>query len=210
MRVTNSPASRKRRGRMLQAAKGFRLKRSKLYRYASDAVDHGRQYAFRDRKVKKRTFRQLWQARINAAARASGITYSRLIEGLKAAKCTLDRKVIADIAAQDANAFGVLVKQAQDALKAKASAPKVVADDLVKIEGVGPKINELLKAAGIVTFAQLASTTVARLKEILAAGGSRFRTWDPTTWPEQAALAAKGDWEAFNKLTKELVAGRRA
>lgn len=122
MRVTNSPASRKRRGRMLQAAKGFRLKRSKLYRYASDAVDHGKQYAFRDRKVKKRTFRMLWQARINAAARASGITYSRLIEGLKAAKCTLDRKVIADIAAQDAAAFGELVKLAQTALKSKPAA----------------------------------------------------------------------------------------
>ncbi len=122
MRVTNAPASRKRRGRMLQAAKGFRLKRSKLYRYASDAVDHGRQYAFRDRKVKKRTFRMLWQARINAAARASGITYSRLIEGLKAAKCTLDRKVIADIAAQDAAAFGELVKLAQTALKSKPAA----------------------------------------------------------------------------------------
>jgi large subunit ribosomal protein L20 len=122
MRVTNSPASRKRRGRMLQAAKGFRLKRSKLYRYASDAVDHGKQYAFRDRKVKKRTFRMLWQARINAAARASGITYSRLIEGLKAAKCSLDRKVIADIAAQDAAAFGELVKLAQTALKAKPAA----------------------------------------------------------------------------------------
>lgn len=122
MRVTNAPASRKRRGRMLQAAKGFRLKRSKLYRYASDAVDHGKQYAFRDRKVKKRTFRQLWQARINAAARSSGITYSRLIEGLKAAKCTLDRKVLADIAAQDAAAFGELVKLAQNALKSKPGA----------------------------------------------------------------------------------------
>ena len=122
MRVTNSPASRKRRGRMLQAAKGFRLKRSKLYRYASDAVDHGKQYAYRDRKTKKRTFRQLWQARINAAARASGITYSRFIEGLKAAKCTLDRKVIADIAAQDAAAFGELVKLAQKALESKPGA----------------------------------------------------------------------------------------
>ena len=119
MRVTNAPASWKRRKRMLQAAKGFRLKRSKLYRYASDAVDHGRQYAFRDRRVKKRTFRQLWQIRINAAARSAGITYSRLIEGLKAAKCALDRKVIADIAAQDAAAFGELVKLAQNALKAK-------------------------------------------------------------------------------------------
>lgn len=122
MRVTNSPASRKRRGRMLQAAKGFRLKRSKLYRYASDAVDHGKQYAFRDRKTKKRNFRALWQIRINAAARTAGITYSRLIEGLKAAKCTLDRKVIADIAAQDAAAFGELVKLAQTALKAKPAA----------------------------------------------------------------------------------------
>lgn len=124
MRVTNAPASRKRRGRMLQAAKGFRLKRSKLYRYASDAVDHGKQYAFRDRKTKKRNFRALWQIRINAAARTAGITYSRLIEGLKAAKCTLDRKVIADIAAQDTAAFGELVKLAQNALKTKASAAK--------------------------------------------------------------------------------------
>jgi len=121
MRVTNAPASRKRRNRMLQAAKGFRLKRSKLYRYASDAVDHGRQYAYRDRRVKKRTFRYLWQIRINAAARAAGITYSRFIEGLKAAQCALDRKVIADLAATDAAAFGELVKLAQGALKTKAA-----------------------------------------------------------------------------------------
>ena len=122
MRVTNAPASRKRRNRMLQAAKGFRLKRSKLYRYASDAVDHGRQYAYRDRRVKKRTFRYLWQIRINAAARAAGITYSRFIEGLKAAKCGLDRKVIADLAATDAAAFSELVTIAKNALKAKPAA----------------------------------------------------------------------------------------
>jgi large subunit ribosomal protein L20 len=106
---------------MIRAAKGFRMRRSKLYRYASDAVDHGRQYAFRDRRAKKRNFRALWQVRINAAARAAGMTYSRLIEGLKAAKVALDRKIIADIAATDAAAFGELVKVAQDALKAKAS-----------------------------------------------------------------------------------------
>ena len=121
MRVTNANASWKRRKRMLQAAKGFRMRRSKLYRYASDAVDHGRQYAYRDRRRKKRTFRYLWQIRINAAARAAGITYSRLIEGLKAAKVALDRKVIADIAATDSAAFGELVKVAQNALKAKAA-----------------------------------------------------------------------------------------
>ena len=122
MRVTNAPASRRRRKRMLFAAKGFRLRRSKLYRYASDAVDHGRQYAFRDRKTKKRNFRTLWQVRINAAARPAGITYSRLIEGLKAAKIALDRKVLADIAATDAPAFLELVKLAQNALVEKAKA----------------------------------------------------------------------------------------
>jgi large subunit ribosomal protein L20 len=104
---------------MLTAAKGFRLKRSKLYRYASDAVDHGRQYAYRDRRRKKRTFRYLWQVRINAAARAAGLTYSRFMEGLKAAKCSLDRKVLADIAATDTAAFDQLVKVAQNALQAK-------------------------------------------------------------------------------------------
>ena len=119
MRVTNAAASRKRRKRMIHAAKGFRLKRSKLYRYASDAVDHGRQYAYRDRRRKKRTFRYLWQIRINAATRAAGLTYSRFIEGLKAAKCALDRKILADIAAQDAAAFGELIKVAQAALKTK-------------------------------------------------------------------------------------------
>src|ERR1700760_1550393 len=108
MRVTNSPASRKRRTRMIRAAKGFRMRRSKLYRYASDAVDHGRQYAYRDRRRKKREFRYLWQIRINAAVRAAGLTYSRFMEGLKAAKCTLDRKILADIAAQDSAAFAQL------------------------------------------------------------------------------------------------------
>lgn len=122
MRVTNSPASRKRRKRMLTAAKGFRMRRSKLYRYASDAVDHGRQYAYRDRRVKKRTFRYLWQIRINAAAREAGMTYSRFMEGIKAAKCALDRKVLADIAATDVAAFNELVKLAQGALKTKAAA----------------------------------------------------------------------------------------
>jgi len=226
MRVTNAPASRKRRKRMITAAKGYRMRRSKLYRYASDAVDHGRQYAYRDRRVKKRTFRYLWQIRINAAARALGMTYSRFMEGIKAANCELDRKVLADLAATDAAAFGNLVTLAQNALKTKASAPKAVpqtaapkaakakvakagADDLEKIEGIGPKVNDLLKAADITTFAKLAATPAAKLKEILHAAGSHFAMMDPTTWPEQAALAAKGDWAALEKLEAELKGGRR-
>lgn len=121
MRVTNASASRKRRKRTLQAAKGFRMRRSKLYRYAADALDHGRQYAYRDRRNRKRSFRALWQVRINAAARAAGITYSRLMEGLKAAKIALDRKMLADIAANDATGFGQLVQAAQNALKTKSA-----------------------------------------------------------------------------------------
>ena len=121
MRVTNAPASWKRRKRMIRAAKGYRGRRSKLYRYASDAVDHGRVYAYRDRRRKKREFRYLWQIRINAASRAAGMTYSRFIEGLKSAKVALDRKIIADLAATDGAAFGELVKIAQGALTTKAT-----------------------------------------------------------------------------------------
>ncbi|MGI8966540.1 MAG: 50S ribosomal protein L20 [Limisphaerales bacterium] len=121
MRVTNSPASRKRRIRTLKAAKGFRMRRSKLYRYAADALDHGMQYSYRDRKTKKRNYRALWQIRINAAARAAGTTYSRFMEGLKAAQCPLDRKVLADIAATDAAAFGDLITLAKKALENKNS-----------------------------------------------------------------------------------------
>lgn len=120
MRVTNAPASRKRRKRTLFAAKGFRMRRSKLYRYAADALDHGKQYAFRDRKTKKRDFRALWQVRINAAARALGMTYSRFMEGLKAANVELNRKALADLAATDTSAFGELVKLSQAALVSKA------------------------------------------------------------------------------------------
>jgi large subunit ribosomal protein L20 len=122
MRVTNAAASRKRRTRMIRAAKGFRMRRSKLYRYASDALDHGRQYAYRDRKRRKREFRYLWQIRINAAVREAGLTYSRFMEGLKAAKCELDRKILADIAAQDATGFAQIVEVAKAALKNKPAA----------------------------------------------------------------------------------------
>jgi large subunit ribosomal protein L21 len=82
-------------------------------------------------------------------------------------------------------------------------------DDLEKIEGIGPKINVLMLKAGIATFAQLAATPVERLREVLVAAGPRFASHDPTTWAEQSALAAKGDWVAFKALTDELVAGKR-
>lgn len=119
MRVTNAAASRKRRKKMIARASGFRMRRSKLYRYAKDAVYHGLVYSFRDRKTKKRNYRALWQARINAAARAAGTTYSRFMEGLKAANVALDRKALAFIAATDAPAFAELAKIAKQAMDAK-------------------------------------------------------------------------------------------
>jgi large subunit ribosomal protein L20 len=120
MRVTNAVASRKRRKRVLEAAKGFRFRRSKLYRYASDALDHGRQYSYRDRRNRKRDFRNLWQVRINAASRAAGLTYSRFIEGLKAASVVVDRKILAELAATDMAAFEQMVATAKKGLEDKA------------------------------------------------------------------------------------------
>ncbi|MDG1148965.1 MAG: 50S ribosomal protein L20 [Akkermansiaceae bacterium] len=120
-RATNSPASRKRRKRILLRAKGFRGFRSKLYRYAKDAVYKARQYEYRDRKKRKGQFRRLWIQRISAAVRNEGLTYSRFIEGLKAANIELDRKVLADLAVVDAAAFSVIVEQAKGALEKKAA-----------------------------------------------------------------------------------------
>lgn len=120
-RATNSPASRKRRKRMLAKAKGFRGFRSKLYRYAKDAVYKAQQHAYKHRKVRKRDFRRLWIQRINAAVRAKGMTYNRFMEGLKAANIELDRKVLSDMAIQDAGAFNVLVETAKEALGNKAA-----------------------------------------------------------------------------------------
>ncbi len=118
-RATNSPASRARRKKMLEKAKGFRGRRSKLFRYAKNAVMKAQYWAYRDRKTRKRNFRRLWQQRINAAARAHGLTYSRFMEGLKAAGIGLDRKILADLAVSDEAAFKAVFEKAKAALEAK-------------------------------------------------------------------------------------------
>ncbi len=120
-RATNAPAALKRRKKVLKHAKGYFARKSKLYRYAKDAVDHAWQYAYRDRKKKKSTARQLWIVRLSAAVRLQGMSYSRFIEGIKAANIDMDRKVLADLAVRDEVAFNAVVKQAQDALKTKAA-----------------------------------------------------------------------------------------
>ena len=117
-RATNSPASRKRRKRVLAKAKGFRGFRSTHFRYAKDAVRKAETYATRDRKAKKRSFRNLWVQRINAATRPLGLSYSRFMEGLKAAGITLDRKVMADLAMNEGGVFTAVIAQAKAALPA--------------------------------------------------------------------------------------------
>ncbi len=123
-RATNAPASRERRKRVLDKAKGYRGRRSKLFRYAKDATMKGQYWSYRDRKTRKRTFRYLWIQRLNAAARANGLTYSRFAEGLKAAGIGLDRKVLADIAVNDEVAFKSIVEQVKSALDDKAKSSK--------------------------------------------------------------------------------------
>ncbi len=123
-RVTNSPASRKRRKKVLKYAKGYFGNKSKLFRYAKEAVQHAWQYAYRDRRKKKGDWRGLWIVRVNAACRDAGMSYNRFIEGLKAAGIGLDRRMLADLAVRDEVAFKSLVEQARAALKTKAGAPK--------------------------------------------------------------------------------------
>lgn len=115
-RVTNAPASRERRRRRLELAKGFRGSRSKLFRQATEAVDRAQRLATIHRKDRKREFRGLWIARINAAVRDQGMTYSRFIEGLTKAGIAVNRKMLSEIAIADAGGFKALVEKARAAL----------------------------------------------------------------------------------------------
>ena len=126
-RATNAPASRERRKKVVDKARGFRGRRSKLFRYAKDAVYKAQYWATRDRKTRKRNFRMLWQSRINAAARANGLTYSRFMEGLKASGIELDRKILADLAVTDEAAFKAIFDQAKAALEGKRKEAKKAA-----------------------------------------------------------------------------------
>ncbi len=112
MRVKRGFKARRRRKKVLKLAKGYRAGRSKLFRTAADAVDKALMYAYRDRRAKKRDFRKLWIARINAGARMNDLTYSRLIHGLKKADIELDRKVLAEMAVTDPAGFSQVVSLA--------------------------------------------------------------------------------------------------
>ena len=123
-RATNNPASRARRKKFINLAKGYRGRAGNCYRTSRSKVEKGLQYAYRDRKAKKRNFRALWIQRINAAVRAHGLVYSQFIDGLNIAGITLDRKVLSDMAIHEPEAFALVVEQVKAALSTK-PAPKL-------------------------------------------------------------------------------------
>jgi len=120
-KTRNSPASRARRNKVLSKAKGYWGNKSRLYRYAKDAVERGEKYAYRDRRKKKTEFRQLWIVRINSVVRPHGINYSRFMNGLSVAGVELDRKQLSEIAVNDPVAFEKLIETAKNALEKAAA-----------------------------------------------------------------------------------------
>ena len=122
-RVKRAVNAQKKRRVVLERASGYRGQRSRLYRKAKEQVTHSLVYSYNDRRKKKGDFRKLWIQRINAAARAEGITYNRFIQGLKAAGVEVDRKILADLAVNDSAAFSALVEAAKAALPEDVNAP---------------------------------------------------------------------------------------
>jgi len=121
-RVKRAVNAQKKRRETLERASGYRGQRSRLYRKAKEQVTHSLVYAYRDRRARKGDFRRLWIQRINAAARANGMTYNRFIQGLKAAGVEVDRRMLAELAVNEPAAFATLVSTARDALPAEGSA----------------------------------------------------------------------------------------
>ncbi|MET8863153.1 50S ribosomal protein L20 [Nonomuraea sp. NPDC004580] len=122
-RVKRALNAKKKRKVVLDRASGYRGQRSRLYRKAKEQMLHSMTYAYRDRKDRKGAFRRLWIQRINAAARQNGITYNRLIQGLRLANIEVDRKILADLAVNDGQTFATLVEAAKKALPANVNAP---------------------------------------------------------------------------------------
>ena len=120
-RVKRAVNAQKKRRTLLESASGYRGQRSRLYRKAKEQMLHSMQYAYRDRRDRKGDFRQLWITRINAASRANGMTYNRLIQGLKLAEVEVDRKILAELAVHDEATFAAIVEVARKAVAAQAA-----------------------------------------------------------------------------------------
>ena len=170
-RVKGGNVARKRRKKVLKLAKGYFGSKSLLYRTANEQVMKSLSYAYRDRKQRKRNFRKLWITRINAAARLNGMSYSKLINGLNKANVEVNRKMLADIAVHDAEAFASIVAIAQDALNGKVTAPapkKAVkaapVKEEVKVVEEAPVVEAAPVVEEVVEVKDLSKLTVAELK----------------------------------------------
>jgi len=137
--VKRAVNAHKKRRVVLERAKGYRGQRSRLYRKAKEQLLHSFVYSFNDRRKRKGDFRRLWIQRINAASRANGMTYNRLIQGLKAAEIEVDRRMLAELAVSDSNAFATLVKVAKEALPADVNAPRAAAETAAPKAAKAPK-----------------------------------------------------------------------
>jgi len=253
--------------KLLKLMKGQWGTRHRLHRRANEAMLKSFFYAYRDRRSRKRELRKLWIIRINAAARLNGMSYSKLMYGLKNANVEIDRKMLADLAVRDPASFTKIValslqnptpltaptvhhyititspksgpqvqqpvrtevepshrtakKQAAPVAEATPVAEVTAApvkatrkkkgegDELTTIEGLGPKSAQALHAAGVTTFAQIASSTAEELEDIVKVkGGVRVLDGQTKTWPKQAQLLVDGDEAGFKKYTDHLVGGR--
>ena len=160
-RVRNGAVTKARHKKVLKAAKGYFGSKHRLYKTAKEQLMHSGQYAFRDRKQKKRDFRKLWIARINAACRNEGISYSRFIEGLTKAGVEVNRKMLSEIAINDPKAFKELIKVAKDGKAGKITKAEVVKKETKK---TAPAKKEVVKEEKKDT--DLSKLTVAELKEL--------------------------------------------
>jgi large subunit ribosomal protein L20 len=161
-RVKRAVNAHKKRRVVLERAKGYRGQRSRLYRKAKEQLLHSFVYSYGDRRKKKGDFRRLWIQRINAASRANGLTYNRLIQGLKAAEVEVDRRMLAELAVSDANAFAALVNIAKAALPADTSAPAAAA---------APKAAKVAPAAATATAVKATVSEKPAIDGAVAADG---------------------------------------
>ena len=166
-RVKNGAVTKARHKKVLKAAKGYVGSKHRLYKTAKEQLMHSGQYAFRDRKQKKREFRKLWITRINAACRLNDISYSRFIEGLTKAGVEINRKMLSEIAINDPKAFSELVKLAKDGKAGKVKADKVASVEEVSVKGAKAtkKETKTTKKEEKVDYSKM---TVAELKEVAA------------------------------------------
>src|SRR6476620_9328003 len=190
-RVKRSVASRKRRRKVLDQAKGYWGLKKSSYRYAKEQVDHSLTYAYRDRKNKKRTFRRLWIMRINAAARANGMSYNQFVAGLKKTEIELDRKVLADLAVRYPQAFGAIAEKAKSALASEAAlAPLAKTRSSSSSESCTTAVGATSSG-----FSSPREKISSRLRSAAASSRSRcsspVRTWSQPCWPRSRRWATR-------------------